>query len=61
MIFNEIMQKPLLLQYKMHMGLLRTPPQEGAQNRHHFSKSGTTQKRELIFDKLATPKSEGLK
>ena len=31
MIFIEIMQKALFLLYKMHMGLLRRPPQEGAQ------------------------------
>ena len=29
MIFNEIMQKPLFLLYKMHMGLLRTHPPGG--------------------------------
>ena len=61
MIFIEHMQKTLLLQYKMHLGLLRSPPQEGAQNLHRVSKSGPTYKRELIFHKLTTPESEGLK
>ena len=61
MIFIEHMQKALFLQYKLHMGLLRTPPQEGAKNRHQVSKSGTAHKRELSFHKLTALKSGCLK
>ena len=61
MIFIEHMQKALFVQCKMLMGLPRTPPQEGAKNRHQESKSSTTHKREPHFPQVGRPEKRMLK